>query len=214
MRKKIIQNVPRGFLQDLLDGIHDVFLSVEKVVKDGLKCEEPEYLQVRGHLRQSELQRTLRNVAEQHGLRALAAHTSPKGGRYSIVYSGDLILVLARVDSHAKCKRPNKYLTSLAQVNMYLDPVQLNFFKNPELFPSDKTAVLVLTASPKPGQDQTIPAYVGLGIPSADFSTWHFMDSMEAILSVYPNSKVAGIQDKAHPKLKKGLRKGGDGTST
>lgn len=80
--------------------------------------------------------------------------------------------------------------------------------------PKDTTFGLIVTAAPKPWQDQARPSYVGIGIPTSDLSGWHFRDSLENLLAEYPSTGIEEIPDRAFPALRKQRRKKADDSGT
>ena len=71
--------------------------------------------------------------------------------------------------------------------------------------------MLVITANPR-WEDQTMPAYVGLGIPNADLSNWVQLLAVTDLLALYHDADAAArqpveaaveVKDVAVPRLKK-----------
>jgi len=203
MLEEITNNLPRQFLLDALENTDAAFIGAKHMVDEVIKCEEPERLQMLGHHRHWGQEQGMRQAARSSNLKTLTPHTTPRGGRYSLVQAGNLILARTKITTAGSSLRPAKYMRSLASHNRHLEPYQLDMFLEEFDLPDDYIFGLIITVAPKPWQIEARPSYVGIGIPTSDLKSWHFRDSLENLLAGYSNTELEIIPDRAVPKLKK-----------
>lgn len=214
MRDEIAAQLPRRFVSDVIESTFDAFAGAKRVTDIVVGCDEPERCQMLGQHRHWAQEQGFRKAAEASGLQTIAPHTSPKGGRFSLVRAGNLVLARAKIVTARSALRPSKYLQRLARHNQFIDPVQLDFFLDHFEDRSDDVTfgVIVTVASNDLGHEDR-PLYVGIGIPSSSLKTWHYRDSLQDLLVSYDDAGVEEIPDRALPVLKgqvarKGAEKG------
>ncbi len=210
MFDEITRHLPRQFVLDVLDNTDAAFLGAKRIVDDMVGCEEPERAQMLGHHRHWGQEEGVRQAARSSGLRTAAPHTSPRGGRFSLVEAGDLVLARTKITTVGTALRPSKYMRGLALHNRYLEPSQWDLFLEELEISTDTTFCLIVTVAPKKRQDESRPSYVGIGVPTPDLTGWHFRDSLENLLAAYPSIGVEEIPDRAVPTLKKRCDKKAD----
>jgi hypothetical protein len=204
MRDEIAAQLPRRFVNDVIENTFDAFAGAKRITDIVVGCDEPERCQMLGQHRHWAQEQGFRKAAEASGLQTIAPHTSPKGGRFSLVRSGNLVLARSKIVTAGSALRPSKYLQKLARHNQFFDPVQLDFFLDHFEGRSDDVifGVIVTVASSEIGHEDR-PTYLGIGIPSSSLKTWHYRDSLEDLLAGYREAGIEEIPDRALPVLKR-----------
>jgi hypothetical protein len=154
-----------------------------------------------GHHRHWNLERGFREAGASCGLKVHATPTSPPGGHFSVVRAGRFLLARSRILNVGASIRPRKFTRDLARLNSFLEPYQKDLFEPDVELQSDTIFGLLVTLAPRPWQDQTKPAYVGLRVPSSGLRGWHFQMSLEDLQAQY-GSHVESVPDRAIPALK------------
>jgi hypothetical protein len=180
--------------------------------------EEPERANMLGQTRHASCEAAFRAAAKDSGLAFHAPHTSPAGGRYSMVMADGAYLIRSNIQTHTGTPRPTSFRKEWAALNAWLDPIQLDLLEEVLDPPSDRVCgIIVATAHPRRG-DPAVPAFVGLGIPRHDLSAWVSLTPLPLLLARYhdldaaarqPMEAVAQVKDQAKPTLKKLLEAGG-----
>jgi hypothetical protein len=214
---RVVSAYPAKFFQSLLENVDAGFMKAAKLTEQNIA--EPERVGTLGQLRHACTEEAFRGAAQDSGVTALAPHTEPAGGRFSLVSSGGVYLIRSNIQAHCGSPRPSRFRKQWALLNAWLDPVQLSLLETVEDPPSDRLCgMLVVSASGKFG-DPTVPAFVGLGIPSADLSAWKFLRPLTEVLALYhdretelrtPFEAPVEIKDQAVPKLKRRNQDGGE----
>ena len=203
---RIVSVIPRQFWLDNEEATTTAFVEAHNVAKE--QVEEPERVGMRAQLRHAKCEAGFRSAAIKNGLNAIAPHTVPAGGRYSILESGGVYLLRGNIQRHCGVPRPTAFRKLYSEHNAWLKPVQPSLLWETPV-PSDKalTAFLIVTAyAPRIG-DQTVPAYIGLGIPRDDMRGWLKTLSTPEILAYYHEGKELveapiEVRDVAIPRLK------------
>lgn len=208
--ERIIENIPLSFFIDVMDGTNGAWAKAHKETQE--RYEAPERQNMLGQNRHAHSESAFREAAKTSGLSCTTRHTEPAGGRYSLVKSNDVYFIRSNIQAHCGIPKPTVFRRTWASLNEWLDPIQLNFLSKVKIPDSSKLcAMIVSTYSPK-GQDQTVPAFMGVGIPKKDFSGWKMLKSFEEIITLYHDRDVTvrkvyekplEIKDIAIPRLKK-----------
>lgn len=174
--------------------------------------EEPERSNMLGQLRHARCEAGFRQAARDNSLSVFAPHTKPAGGRYSLIEGGGVYLIRSNIQRHCGPPRATAFRKQWAEVNSWLSPLQLDLLQPATAPSSDQLCgMLVITAHPRRGE-QTVPAYVGLGIPNADLSDWVRLVAITDLLALYHDADTAArspveapveLKDAAIPRLKK-----------
>lgn len=173
--------------------------------------EDPERGNMLGQLRHARLEAGLRASARANGIAVDSPHTTPKGGRYSVLSSNGIHIIRGNVQKHRGPPRATKFRQQLASANRWLSPVQPDFYiATDEPRRNSLCAVLIVTAN-RHG-NPALPAWVGVGFPNHDLSSWVEIRSISDILSRYhdadtaahtPVAVISELRDIAVPRLKK-----------
>jgi len=209
---RILTHIPAHFFQNLLEQTDAAFAKAFRLTNDHYA--EPERAAMLGQSRHACCEEAFRRAAQHAGLKAKAPHTQPAGGRYSLVEQGGIYLVRGNVQRHCGTPRPSHFRRAWAELNAWMEPLQLDFLCDVPEPSSDKLCgMLVVTAHRELG-DASLPAYVGLGIPNSDLSDWLLLESLNKVLARYHDHdtqahKPAGpnisVKDSALPRLKNKL---------
>ena len=207
---RLVAAYPRDFILDLQAASDAAFAEAHRLSNQFI--EEPERSNMLGQLRHARLEAGLREAARRHGLAASSPHTNPKGGRYSLITAGEIILIRGNVQAHRGPPRPTKFRKQVAQANRWLSPLQPDFYMRVPEPNTDRLSAILVVAARKKG-DPTVPDWIGVGFPHHDLSSWAEIKSLGQILSLYhdadapaPRETPVEIKDRAHPTLKKGGR--------
>lgn len=207
---RVLAAFPASFFRAAMEQTDAAFMKAARLTDQNIA--EPERANTLGQLRHACAEEGFRAAAQDAGLAPTAPHTEPAGGRFSLVRSQGVYLIRSNIQPHCGTPRPTRFRKAWAALNAWLDPLQLDLLVEVENPPADRLcAILVVTASGKRG-DPSLPAFVGLGIPSADLSCWKFLQPLTAVLGMYrdlqtqehtPTEAPLEIKDRAIPKLKK-----------
>ncbi|MBK8752963.1 MAG: hypothetical protein IPL99_15615 [Candidatus Competibacteraceae bacterium] len=212
---RVIGSFPKQFWQSLQEQTDTAFAEALHLAKKYI--DEPEQPNMLGQLRHARCEVGFRNAAQSAGFPPSAPHTERMGSRYSIVKNNGVYLLRANVQAHCGTPRPTRFRREWASLNKWLDPLQLSFLKNAEPLPDDKLCgLIVVTAYRDKRLDQSSPAFLGLGIPNQNLSSWYMLKSINALLAQYhdietrkhtPNEIPVTIKDRAMPRIKKSLNR-------
>jgi hypothetical protein len=214
---RILTNYPAAFFQSLAEQMDAAFAKALRVTRQHYA--EPERANMLGQARHACCEEGFRAAAQDAGIAAIAPHTEPAGGRYSLVSSEGVHLIRGNVQTHCGPPRPTRFRTAWAALNAWLDPIQLDLLQAVPVPSSERLCgMLVVTAHRRNG-DPSIPAFVGLGIPRCDLSEWVVLEPIQKLLGRYhdletkiytPPEVPVEVKDRAVPRLKK--TPGGDPT--
>jgi len=207
---RILASYPAGFFRQVLEAADAGFAEAWTLALR--HAEEPEQANILGQLRHSCCEAGFRRAARDHELAVFAPHTEPAGGRYSLIEGGGVYLVRSNIQRHCGPPRPTAFRQQWAEVNAWLDPLQLDLLRE-AIRPSSERlcGMLVITSHPRRGEP-SIPAYVGLGIPNAELTDWIRLIAISDLLALYhdadaatrtPREAPVEIKDAAMPRLKK-----------
>jgi hypothetical protein len=120
----------------------------------------------------------------------------------------DVVIVRSNVQHHLGTPRPSKFRRVFAAANEWLDPPHPSMFEPPKLL-SDASMCAMVISTIEPRVDPSVPAFLGIGVPSPDLRRWIFRRSMTELIAMYrdrsaPEEKVpeVSVRDLAMPKLK------------
>jgi hypothetical protein len=207
---RIIKAIPADFFKKWLEYADAAF--GEALTLSRHHVDEPERPNVLGQLRHARSEAGFRRAAEEARLAVFAPHTEPVGSRYSLATAGDVHLIRGNVQIHCGPPRPSKFRKTWAKVNEWLNPTQLDLLRQVQTPSADRLCAIMVTSSNPKWDDQSIPAFVGLGVPRADLSQWVVLEPISALLGHYHDAESAAhkvveapvdIKDVAKPKLKK-----------
>jgi len=204
---RLVATYPRDLVLDLQAASDAAFGEAHRLSNQFV--EEPERSNMLGQLRHARLEAALRGCAARYDFKVSSPHTNPKGGRYSVVSEGGILLIRGNVQSHRGPPRATKFRKQVAETNRWLSPLQPDFYIHvPEPRRDRLCAVLVVAA--QKGGDPSIPGWVGIGFPHHDLGSWAEIMSLNQIMSLYHDAATPAarelpveIKDRAHPKLKK-----------
>lgn len=207
---RVIKAIPLQFFTLLDEGINAAFFDACKHTKEHYAV--PEQTAMIGQTRHAFCEEAFRSAADHAGLESFAITTKPKGGSYSLVESNGVHLLRSNIQTHTGLPRATSFRSEYAAFNEYLQPLQLDLFK--EVAPKNKDCLcaMIVTTSHKNNQNKPdVPAFVGLGIPNHNLSAWHIILPLHILYAKYNDKKLiinpivekpVVIKDKAIPKLK------------
>lgn len=205
---RLVSQFPREFVLDLEAASDAAFAEAHQLVSRYI--DTPERGNMLGQLRHARLEDGFRSSASKYELRTQSPHTTPKGGRYSIVRAGEITLIRGNVQSHRGPPRATKFRRQIAETNRWLSPVQPDFYLKLVEPSKDALCAVFVVAADRRG-DPTVPGWVGIGFPHHELGSWKEIKSLSHILSMYHDvatGAVSGLEapvevkDRAHPKLK------------
>lgn len=203
---RLVQAWPETFFRSLAEEIDAAFAKAHSLTAE--KIAPPERRGALGQLRHFLSEDGFRSAGRAAGLIVHVPDTSPKGGCYSVVERDGNFMIRSNVLSHCGQPRPTKFRRRWSTLNEWLSPWQIDLFDTdrPQPAQDNMCAMLVVTAS-KNGNPM-LPAFVGIGIPSHDLSTWIRLASIEDIIALYnapaeQKDAPVDIADRAVPKLKR-----------
>lgn len=173
----------------------------------------PEQRGMLGQNRHAFCENAFRSAAKDSGLEIHAVETSPRGGNYSWVNCNGVYILRANIQQHCGTPRPSKFRKGWAAVNKWLECPQLDLLQDTPPPPKDKLcAMLVISAYKTKENKPSVPAFIGLGVPDSDLSTWRALKPINEILGMYNDQDTKNhktqestiiVKDKAIPRLKK-----------
>lgn len=212
---RILSNTPPAFFQSLMEHMDAAFARALHLTRQHYA--EPEQANMLGQARHACCEEGFRLAAQDAGLSAVAPHTQPAGGRYSLVSHEGIHLVRGNVQAHCGPPRPTRFRSAWAAMNAWLDPLQLDLLRDVAAPPSDHLCGMIVVTAHQGQIDPSIPAFVGLGIPHSDLSEWVVLEPIHRLLALYndldtlihtPREAPVEVKDQAVPRLKK--KTGGD----
>lgn len=205
----VVQRFPVSFFKNLQEQSDTAFSEAYRLTE--LHIEEPEKQNAIGQLRHARCEAAFRNAANDSGLNAFAKPTNPPGSRYSLIEKEGFYLIRGNVQYHCGTPRATRFRKEFSLLNQWLEPLQDDLFQETSSPPSDKLCGIVIATAYKNYHDQTVPAFLGLGIPHSDLSDWMILEPIEKIIARYHDIETAQhtqkeaaieIKDIAIPKLK------------
>ncbi|WP_156038973.1 hypothetical protein [Chromobacterium haemolyticum] len=200
----IVHNTPEQFFKESVERLESAYFQAHVDSERG--CDTPERGRVRGQLRHYYQNRALREAAQAVGLQSVAAHTDPKGERYSLISSAEIRYGRISVGFKNKIPRPAKHRKLIAALNGYLEPMNMDLFSSSTQKPADGLGALVVTINPEREEAQTVPKDIYIGVPYTNLKGWHFFDSVSQVLAGFHGAVEMDVPDMAWVTLKKNLR--------
>ncbi|SIS75106.1 hypothetical protein [Insolitispirillum peregrinum] len=206
---RIMNAYPVGFFRVLSEYIDAGF--AEAWTLANRHAEEPERLNMLGQFRHSRCEAGFRRAAQEAGLTVTAPHTQPLGGRYSIVCGSDVYIVRSNIQKHCGPPRASGFRKNWASINASLFETQGDLFKCVPPSPDQQLCTMLVTTANTCRGDQSVPAFVGIGIPSSTLSVWKTLISLPDLLARYHDADTATrktgemavtLKDVAVPRLK------------
>ena len=208
---RIVETLPMDFFRSLEEEVVASFGQALQITNQ--RYEVPEQKAMLAQNRHALCEGAFRRVANMHGLTAYASDTTPKGGVFSWAGKDNIFLLRGNIQNHCGTPRPTKFRRQWSTVNEWLSPLQLNLLdETTEPSNDGLCAMLVVSAHKSQQGDPSIPAFIGIGVPSSDLSTWKVLKPINNILALYhdmetekqaPREAFVEIKDRAIPVLKK-----------
>lgn len=208
---RMVNTLPIDFFRSLEEEVVVAFGQALQITK--LRYEIPEQKAMLAQNRHALCEAAFRRVANLHGLTAYASDTNPKGGVFSWAGKSNIFLLRGNIQNHCGTPRPTKFRRQWSTVNEWLSPLQFNLLDDtPEPCNDRLCAMLVVSAHKYQHGDPSVPAFIGIGIPSSDLSSWKALKPITNILALYhdretqqqaPLEAPVEIKDRAIPLLKK-----------
>ena len=207
---RILANYPAAFFQSLVEQMDAAFAKALRVTRQHYA--DPEQANMLGQARHACCEEGFRIAAQDAGLMAVAPHTEPGGGRYSLVSHQSVHLIRCNVQAHCGPPRPTRFRSAWAVLNEWLDPLQLDFLRAVPVSSLERLCGMIVVTAHKRIGDPSIPAFVGLGIPRSDLSEWVVLEPIQKLLGRYhdletkihtPAEAPLEVKDRAVPRLKK-----------
>lgn len=205
---RFVRRWPIAFFQNVLEEMDAAFAQALRVTRE--RIAPPEQRNALGQFRHFAAEAGLRRAGQAAGLNVHVPDTVPRGGLYSLVEAEDIFLLRANISSGLQVPRPSRFRQSWASLNAWLRPEQIDLFEasGPRPTVDRLCGLLITTASNK--MDPSLPAWVGIGIPTADLSAWITTVSITEIIARYhdaatpePVAEPVEIKDRAIPRLKR-----------
>ncbi|MCB2100783.1 MAG: hypothetical protein KDE22_07940 [Rhodobacterales bacterium] len=207
---RILADFPADFFKGLVEQMDAAFAKALLLTRK--HYDEPERANMLGQARHACCEEAFRAAAQDAGVAAIAPHTHPAGGRYSLVSSKGVHLIRGNVQAHCGPPRPTRFRSAWAELNAWLNPIQLDLLKTVPMPSSEQLCGVIVVTAHRRNSDPSIPAFVGLGIPRSDLSEWVLLEPVHKLLARYhdletkartmPEAPVE-VKDRAIPRLKK-----------
>ncbi len=206
---RILSNYPAAFFQSLAEHMDAAFAKALRVTRQHYA--DPEQANMLGQARHACCEEGFRAAAQDAGMAAIAPHTEPAGGRYSLVSHEGVHLIRGNVQAHCGPPRPTRFRSAWAALNTWLDPIQLDLLRTVPTPSSERLCGMIIVTANRRSDDPSIPAFVGLGIPRSDLSEWVALEPIQKLLARYhdletkthtPPEAPVEVKDRAVPRLK------------
>ena len=203
---RLYRAVPEAFFQYLTEYTDAAFATAWLTATKTVAA--PELSATASQLRHALCEDAFRRAANEVGMDGSWYHTEPRGGRYSMSRNEDVVIVRCNVQKHMGTPRPTAFRKAHAAVNEWLDPPHLSLFEDIEVPPNDLMCAMIISTV-EHRMDPTVPAYLGLGVPSPDLRRWVFRASVVDLLAMYRDQSApkadqpaVEVKDVAVPTLK------------
>lgn len=208
---RMIKSLPVDFFRSIEEDVVVAFGEAQQITNQ--RYDVPEQKAMLAQNRHAFCEAAFRRVATTYGLAAHASDTHPKGGRFSWAGINGIYLLRGNVQTHCGTPRPTKFRRQWAQLNKWLSPLQFDLLEETTEPSPDKLCGMLVVSAHKEGYgDPSVPAFVGIGIPTSDLSSWVALEPINKILALYhdmeaeqqaPREATVEIKDRAIPVLKK-----------
>jgi len=205
----LTSSIPKEFFARLPESLEAAYFQAS--ADSDQKCGDPERVRVRGQLRHYYQNKALRDVAELNSIASFSPHTDPKGERYTLLSTNNVVIGRTAVPFANKVPPAAKHRKAIAAVNARLEPTNLNLFSDQSnCRTAEGLGVLIVTVHPSKAMDQSVPSHFVVGIPYSNLKGWHLFEPVAVILAAYEPSVSAKSIDIAYPTLKKQLQEAED----
>ena len=160
---------------------------------------------VLGQLRHYRQNDALLSAGESMGQLVSARSTSPAGEHYTFVSAQDIRFGRIAVPFNNRIPRPAKHRKAIAALNARFEPQNNHLFLPVQEPVSDGLGCLFITVNPAPGEIQSVPSSLMVGVPHTNLKGWHLFEPISEILAAYNPMQEVKVQDLAWVKLKKQL---------
>lgn len=160
---------------------------------------------VLGQLRHYRQNDALLSAGESMGQLVSARSTSPAGEHYTFVSAQDIRFGRIAVPFNNRIPRPAKHRKAIAALNARYEPQNNDLFLPTQAPVSDGLGCLFITVNPAPGEAQSVPSSLMIGVPHTNLKGWHLFEPISEILAAYNPAQEIKVQDLAWVKLKKQL---------
>jgi len=200
----LASRIPHDFVKQVPEALEGAYFEAFRNAEQ--RCAVPERPRVRGQLRHYYQNGALRTLAERHGIEATAAHTEPKGERYTRLVFDDIVLGRTGVRYANNLPSPAKHRRTIAALNQRFEPVTGDLFTPYTPGPDDGLGVLLVTVHPAKESDQSVPSQFVVGVPYSNLKGWHLFEPLAGLLAIYTPMAEQPTADIAFPTLKKLLQ--------
>ena len=208
--EQILDTFSPAFFRSLEERTNAAFVKAHHLTCE--YYEEPEQVSMLGQARHACCEEGFRAAAQDAGLAATVVHTRPPGGRYSLVSYEGIHLVRCNVQAHCGPPRPTRFRNAWAALNAWLDPVQLDLLRAVPRPPAGQLCGMIVVTAHKRHADLSVPAFIGLGVPRSDLSSWIVLEPIHRMLGLChdretkrhtPPEAPVEVKDRAQPRLKR-----------
>ena len=201
----IASRTPKKFFQLAVEGIESAYAQAERETQT---YEQPERRRIRPQIRAYRQNAALRNAGQEAGLASTAADTSPKGEKYALVYSQDLVFGRVGVNFSDRIPRAAKHRSEIAALNDHLEPKSFDLFDDgPRVNTETGLGILLVTVNPHHRDAQDIPARIIVGVPYTNMKGWHLFEPVSSFFAALSESSELIVPDNAIVLLKKSLKR-------
>jgi hypothetical protein len=204
---RIIDELPSGLIRDLGEAADTAFAFAHRTAER--TAAPPERDQLRAQLRHARLEAEFRQAAAEHRVQTACERTQPPGGRYSLIMTESVVLIRGNVQATCGTPRRTAFRRQFAEVNRYLSATPLELFRDVPTPPRDWLCVMLVVTAPPRCMDQSVPGFVGFGVPHHDLRTWMRLIPISDLMMRYhdvarpvPAEPEVAFKDSAHPRLK------------
>lgn len=199
----IAARTPLTFLQRVVEHIEAAHYTA---YQHSVTFADPERFRILPQLQHYRSNEALRTAAADAGMTAVAAHTDPKGERFSLVAAESIRYGQICVPFDNKVPRQAKHRRTIAALNGHLEPVSHDLFSGPLRPVSEGLGCLVVAVKPHRREPQSVPFAVMLGVPYTNLKGWHLFEPVAEIMAAYHPAEPIAVPDLAWARLKKQLR--------
>lgn len=189
---QVIRNqIPGSFFPTAQEGIDGAFASAHRrAVLEGRVLPE-QYAYARGTDRHYAAQRRVIDAGEGVGGEKLILRAGASQYPMPLVRMGRMVVATCITNSLDDLRRSNAR-TQLAKLNEELEPQQPSFWESEEKqIPDGFRFGMLLIAKPHRDEDQSLPAGIFFGVPTASLRGWHFYRPIEEVTALYDEADWA-----------------------
>ena len=209
---RIVTTIPAPFFRNLMEQMDDAFARARVLTRQ--RFAEPERANMLGQIRHAYCEEGFRDAARHAGLEAIAPHTQPPGGRYSVVRHEEVYLIRSNIQVHCGPPRPTAFRSTWASFNEWLDPRQLDLLEETPAPSSERLCAMIVITTHVWNADPSLPGFVGVAIPRVDLSGWIVLEPIQTLLGRYhdletrmhePPEPSVEVKDRAVPHLRNNI---------